>query len=119
MTEFSPGEQDVLDDLVRRRTTSFQRPLWMQRHRARAIEGEAKRLIGESSPTVVRTSDRAHYDAAARVRAVGGRGSSYKIHEAGSDGRPICTMGQDPEWRGEHLDAGPVTCGKCAASRRS
>lgn len=43
--EFSPTEQTILDDLVRRRITSFSRPPWMQRHRATAISAEARRLI--------------------------------------------------------------------------
>jgi hypothetical protein len=120
MTDFSPSEQDILDDLVRRRTTSFSRPPWMQRHRAASISAEARRLIAASPqpPTDnLRPSDTPYCNAAARVRALGGRGRNYKIHEAGPDGRPICPMGQNAEWKAEHLDAGPVTCGKCAATR--
>jgi hypothetical protein len=120
MAEFSPTEQTILDDLVRRRTTSFSRPPWMQRHRETAISAEARRLIA-ASPRIptdsVRPSDTTYYNAAARVRALGGRGLGYKIHEAGPDGRPICPMHQEGEWKAEHLGAGPVTCGKCAVTR--
>src|SRR4051812_31540206 len=120
MTGFSPSEQDILDDLVRRRTTSFSRPPWMQRHRATTISTEARRLIAASlqPPTdSFRSSDTTYYSAAARVRALGARGRNYKIHEAGANGRPICHMGQNADCKAEHLEAGPVTCGKCAATR--
>jgi hypothetical protein len=118
MTEFSPNEQMFLNDLVARRTTDFTRPHWMQRHRATAIKAEARRLIGASPRfDTVPPSHTVYYHAAARVRALGGRGLSYKFHEADPDGRPICTMGQGTDWKAEHLGAGPVTCGKCANTR--
>lgn len=119
MTGFSPQEQAVLDDIVAQRTTSFPRPAWMQRHRATAISAEARRLIGASPslpPDNLRPSDTAYYNAAARVRMLGGRGHK-KIHEGGPDGRSICEMGLDDEWEWGHLGAGPVTCGKCAGTR--
>jgi hypothetical protein len=121
MPEFTSGEQALLDDLVRRRTTTFKRPFWMQSHRARAIKAEVTRLIGASpAPSFdLAPGDSARYSAATRVRYIGGERSlsKYKIHEAGSDGRPICTMGQEADWRGEMLGPGAVTCGKCAATR--
>ena len=117
MTEFSPHEQTYLNDLVARRTTSFTRPHWMQRHRATAIKAEARRLIGPLPPIVVPPSHTHYYETAVRVRALGGSSQSYKFHEAGPDGRPICTMGQGTEWKAEPLGAGPVTCGKCAGTR--
>jgi hypothetical protein len=120
--EFTPNEQTYLDDLVRRRITSFSRPPWMQRHRATAISAEARRLIA-ASPEVptenVRHRDKNHYNAAARVRVRGASGLG-KIHEAGPDGRPICPMWQQRKLNAgnaEYLGAGPVTCGKCAATR--
>src|SRR4051794_30045481 len=120
--EFSPTEQTIVDDLVRRRVTDFERPPWMQRHRASAISAEARRLIAASPkiPTeAVRRSDRIYYNAASRVRVRGTHGLG-KIHQAGGDGRPICTMHQEGKLEGaEYLGAGPVTCGKCAATRGS
>ena len=118
--EFSPTEQTILDDLVRRRITSFPRPPWMQRHRATAISAEARRLI-DASPEVatdsVRPGEKTYYNAVARVRVRGGGGLG-KIHEAGPDGRPICPMHQRKQLKAaEYLGAGPVTCGKCAATR--
>jgi len=118
MPEFSPQEQTLLNDLVDRRTTDFTRPPWMQSHRATAIKAEARRLIRLLPPIdPAPPSHTVYYQTATRVRARGGRGQSYKIHEAGSDGRPICTMGQGTEWKAEPLGAGPVTCGKCAGTR--
>jgi hypothetical protein len=81
--------------------------------------GEARRLIA-ASPKIsneVGRSDRIHYNAATRVRFRGARGLG-KIHQAGGDGRPICVMHQEGKLEGaEYLGAGPVTCGKCAATR--
>lgn len=116
VTGFSPQEQTYLDDIVARRTTSFPRPAWMQRHRATAISAKARRLIG-ASPSLprdnIRPSDTAYYHAAARVRIL--RGHGHKIHQAGPDGHPICSMGEGLGWEWETgLGAGPVTCGKCA-----
>lgn len=122
MAELSPQEQMILDDIVSRRTTSFRRPPWMQRHRATVIKAEAERLIGASpdQPTDrVHPRDTAYYHAARRVRPRSERGRHYKIHEAGPDGRPVCTMHQEGDWKAEYLDAGPVTCGKCARTRSS
>ena len=122
MTDFSPQEQMILDDIVTRRTTSFRRPPWMQSHRATAIKAEAERRIGAlpDPPTGgVRPRDTAYYHADQRVRPRSQRGRSYKIHEAGADGRPVCTMHQEGDWNAEYLGAGPVTCGKCARTRNS
>lgn len=119
MTGFSPQEQTILDEIVAQRTTSFPRPAWMQSYRATAISAEARRLIGASPsfpPDNIRPSDTVYYNAAARVRML--RGHGHKIHEAGPDGRPICSMGEGLGWEWEAgLGAGPVTCGKCAGTR--
>ena len=120
--EFSSTEQAILDDLVRRRTSHFAKPPWMQAHRARTVSVEAARLIAAAPKTPnddLRRSDRPYYDAAVRVRALGKRGLGYKIHEAGGDGRPICPMHQEGRWQAEQLGPGPVTCGKCAATRNA
>jgi hypothetical protein len=47
---FSVAEEDILGECVRRRSTSFQKPPWMQAHRARAISAEARRLIDAAPP---------------------------------------------------------------------
>ena len=120
MSEFSSAEQAILDELVRRRSTSFKRPPWMQSYRARAIKAEARRIVGEMpdlSADRVRRRDRVYYEAERRVQPRSERGRHYKIHEAGPDGRPVCTMHRDGDWKPEYLDAGPVTCGKCASTR--
>ena len=117
--EFSVTEQAILEDLVRRRLAIFSRPPWMQRHRATAISAEARRLIA-ATPEVpndrLRPREKPHYNAAKRVRVRGARGLG-KIHEAGPDGLPICPIHQGGKLNAEDLGAGPVTCGRCAATR--
>ena len=91
----------------------------MQTHRAAAITAQARKQIA-TSPAVpvagIRAGDKRYYNAAARLRVQGARGKG-KIHEAGADGRPMCTMHQEGRLDGEYLGPGPVTCGKCAATR--
>jgi hypothetical protein len=119
MTEFTESERRILEDMVRQRKTRATGHPWLQRHRARAIEEEAQRLIGAlpKPRQGLRGGDTEYYTATARVRAQDVGGRHYKIHEAGADGRPICVMGQSTDWKGDYLGAGPVTCGKCAATR--
>lgn len=121
MAPFSTAEQDILDELVRRRSTTFQRPPWMQHHRARAISAEARGLIDASSPRSTKKppkSDTTYYETPARVRAFGGGARGNKIHEAGAEGGPLCATGQGSDREFERLDAGPVTCAKCAGVQR-
>jgi hypothetical protein len=119
---FTPGEQALIDEQIRRRSEKFDRPAWMQSHRATTIRRYLREAVAALPPEpTTKRGAKVLYDAGRRVvllhpttRHPG------QTHEADVDGLPICGMRgrfeRNPD-DVQELGGGPVTCGHCANAR--
>ena len=63
MKQVTPGEQAIIDELVLRRTDTFERPPWMQAHRAARIRLQVRKALAEPAADPTPTGDKVHHSA--------------------------------------------------------
>ena len=118
----SAAEQAVVEDMVAMRSVDLERPPWMQPHRMRIVQEEARRRIAALPPHPKSPTGRSPgqtYWAARRVIRVGG--GKHAIHESDGD-LPICYLGgyfAEKNIPREQLPPGPVDCSRCAGMKNA
>jgi hypothetical protein len=117
---FNATEQLLIDEAIRT-GGEIVKPPWMQGHRLRAVSKEVERIRATMPTPEAPTSGLVgRYNAERRIKW---RGDRFAVHEAGTDGLPICPQSgpefADPKYADdlERLGYGPVNCGHCERTR--